>query len=117
MNKSLSGIMMLLAQATSEQCEDVLSLLEGRAQLEKPKADEGKNVKLLTIQEVMTLAHCCYSTAYRAAQLGELRKVQLRGRGSKICFYEDDVLAWIEKGIVVSPKVRLRIPKEEPQYE
>ena len=87
---------MLLAQATPEKCEDVLSLLEGRVQLETQQ----REVKLLTIQEVMTLAHCCYSTAYRAAQLGELRKVQLRGRGSKICFYEDDVLAWIKKGIV-----------------
>ncbi|MBQ7590480.1 MAG: helix-turn-helix domain-containing protein [Verrucomicrobia bacterium] len=100
MNKSLSGIMMLLAQATPEKCDDVLSLLEGRAQLEKPKEGEGKNIKLLTIQEVMTLARCCYSTVYRAAEAGELHKIQLRGRHSKICFYEDDVLAWIERGIV-----------------
>ena len=96
MNNNLNQIMILLAQATPEKCADVLSLLEGRVQLETQQ----REVKLLTIQEVMTLAHCCYSTAYRAAQLGELRKVQLRGRGSKICFYEDDVLAWIKKGIV-----------------
>lgn len=100
MSNNLNKIMMLLSQATSEKCEDILSLLEGRAQLKKTKADEKKDIKLLTIKEVMTLAHCCYSTVYRAAQLGELRKVQLRGRGSKICFYEDDVLTWIENGIV-----------------
>ena len=96
----LKQIMMLLSQATSEKCEDILSLLEGRAQLEKPKTDEGKDIKLLTIKDVMTLTRCGYSTVYRAAEAGELRKVQLRGRNSKICFYEDDVLAWIERGIV-----------------
>ncbi len=92
MNNYLNQIMMLLAQATPERCEAVLSLLEGRSQLETQR----REVKLLTIREVMALARCCYSTVYRAIEAGDLHKVQLRGRHSKICFYDDDVLAWID---------------------
>ena len=94
----LNQIMILLAQASPEKCEDVLSLLEDRVQLETKQIE--KEVKLLTIKDVMTLTRCCYSTVYRAAEAGELHKIQLRGHHSRICFYEDDVLAWIKRGML-----------------
>lgn len=97
MNNNLNQIMILLAQATPEKCAAVLALLEGRAQLDDPQPKE--EVELLTIPEVMALARRSYITVYRAAQSGELRKVQLRGRGSKICFYKKDVLNWIAAGV------------------
>jgi excisionase family DNA binding protein len=97
-NNLLNSIMMLLAQATPEKCAAVLALLEGRAQLDDTQSKE--EVALLTIPEVMALARRSYITVYRAAQSGELRKVQLRGRGSKICFYKKDVQNWIAAGIV-----------------
>ena len=95
MNNILNQIMMLLAQATPEKCEDVLNLLEGRAKLES-KEQNSESIwnpgRLFNYNELVKMTRLSRMTIRRQVDAGKLKVYS--PTGGRILFKEADVKAW-----------------------
>ena len=98
MNNILNQTMMKLAQATPEQCADVLALLEGRCQL-KSAAQEKEAAwnpgTLFTYNDMVKMTRLSRMTIRRQVDDGKLKAYS--PTGGRILFKEADVKAWWEK--------------------
>ena len=98
MNNILNQTMMKLAQATPEQCANVLDLLEGRVKLES-KEQNSESVwnpgRLFTYNDMVKMTRLSRMTIRRQVDDGKLKAYS--PTGGRILFKEADVKAWWEK--------------------